>query len=114
MNTATLQKPGTIVFTDRPPEQPEPEFPFPALTLEERMRFELFGYTIVEGLFTEQELQSIEAAANRAKEEILATVGARTFKPPPPPKNTMISKRAQSGGGSGQRRLRVNFISTVC
>ena len=50
------------------------------------MRFELFGYTIVEDLFTEQELQSIEAAANRAKEEILATVGARTFKPPPPPK----------------------------
>lgn len=80
------RKLGTIVFSDHPPQQGDPDFPFPALTLEERIRFELFGYTIVEDLFTEQELRSIEAAANRAREEVLSTVGDRPFQRPPPPK----------------------------
>ena len=50
------------------------------------MRFELFGYTIVEDLFTEQELQPIEAAANRTKEEILSAAGSCTLDPPPAPR----------------------------
>ncbi|MCZ6633451.1 MAG: phytanoyl-CoA dioxygenase family protein [bacterium] len=91
MNTETLEKPYIapvkpgFAFSDLPSEQPEPDYPFPALTLEERMRFELFGYTIVEDLFTEQELQSIEAAAKKAKNEILEAAENRTFEIPPPP-----------------------------
>ncbi len=84
-NREVLQKIGAIAFSDTPPEQTDPDYSFPVLTLEERMRFELLGYTIVEDLFDEQELQSIEAAANRAREEILSTVGARPFQRPKPP-----------------------------
>ena len=50
------------------------------------MRFELFGYTIVEDLFTEQELQSLEASASRLKAEILDGVGDVEITPPPPPR----------------------------
>lgn len=87
----TLQKsfitaaPPRFAFSDRPSEEPKPVYPFPALTLEERMKFELFGYTIVEDLFTEQELECIESAANTAKQEILDRAGDSTFSPPPPP-----------------------------
>lgn len=93
MMMETLQKPGNtsrkppvvgFAFSDDP-HQPEIDYPFPALTLEERMKFELFGYTIVEDLFTEDELQALEAAANTSKGEILAAAGTGTFEPSPPP-----------------------------
>ena len=79
----TAPNPG-FGFSDVP--QTEFDYPFPALTLEQRMRFELFGYTIVEDLFTEQELQSLEASASRLKAEILDGVGDVEITPPPPPR----------------------------
>ena len=79
----TAPSPG-FGFSDVP--QTEFDYPFPALTLEQRMRFELFGYTIVEDLFTEPELQSIEASANRLKAEILEAAGNVEITPPPPPR----------------------------
>ena len=92
MDLQTQQKPDPALvnpgfaFKDAASTQPEPDYPFPALTLEERMRFELFGYVIVDDLFTPQELVAIEAVANKAKREILEAAGEGTFKPPPPPK----------------------------
>lgn len=79
----TAPNPG-FGFSDVP--QTEFDYPFPALTLEQRMRFELFGYTIVEDLFTEPELQSIVASAHRLKAEILDAAGDNEITPPPPPK----------------------------
>ena len=70
-------------FTDVPAE--EFDYPFPALTLEQRMRFELYGYTVVEDLFTEEELGAIEAAAGGLKGELLEAAGDATFEPLPPP-----------------------------
>jgi hypothetical protein len=107
------RKLGAIVFSDHPHQMGDQDFPFPALTLEERLRFELFGYTIVDDLFTEGELGSIEAAANTAREEILASLGDRPFQRPPPRRNTTTSKRVRSGGGIGRYRSRANFISTA-
>ena len=80
------RKLGAIVFSDHPYQKGDQDFPFPALTLEERLRFELFGYMIVDDLFTEGELGSIEAVAKTAREEILASLGDRPFQRPPPPK----------------------------
>lgn len=74
-----------FAFKDVPPAQPEPEYPFPVLTLEERMRFELYGYTIIDNLFTEQELAAIESVANKEKQLILDSTGDAVFQPPPPP-----------------------------
>ena len=49
------------------------------------MRFELFGYTVVEDLFTEEELGSIEGVAGQVKEELLEAAGDAPFEPLPPP-----------------------------
>ena len=70
-------------FTDVP--EKEYDYPFPVLTLEQRMRFELFGYTVVEDLFSEEELGSIEAVAGQVKGELLEAAGDDTFAPLPPP-----------------------------
>ena len=70
-------------FTDVP--EKEYDYPFPVLTLEQRMRFELYGYTVVEDLFTEEELGSIEGVAGQVKEELLEAAGDAPFEPLPPP-----------------------------
>ena len=90
-------------FTDVP--EKEYDYPFPVLTLEQRMRFELYGYTVVEDLFTEEELGSLEGVAGQVKEELLEAAGDAPFEPLPPPEKYHPFRDGAKWRGNRTRRL---------
>ncbi len=73
-----------LSFKDVPSMYPEPDYPFPALSLEQRMHFELYGYTILDDLFTPQEMAAIESVSKKEKQGILDATGDACFPKPPP------------------------------